>query len=549
MARIIPSDISRLALGEVHAHELDTLEGLKGDLPDDYIVFHSVHWSLENGKKNSFGEIDFVVVSGSGKAVIIEQKNGVLEETEWGLVKRYGEDAKSVGGQVHRSIAAILEKFKRQNGAKNKLFLDYLIYCPDHEIENLNAPALDPSRIVDGRDRDRLGARVQKLLVGGNDDKEHAKTVRDFFCQSFEVVPDVHAYIDAQERAYTRLSGGLVSVIDNLEMTPFRLRVIGVAGCGKSQAARHFFDKAIARGRRPLLVCFNRPLSERLKANVRKGGAVYTLYGLYDTFLKEKGHQLDYAQMNEDPTFWKKAAELAGASEMSEQWQFDAVVVDEGQDVEPESYEVLRCFMKVNADVLWLEDPAQNVRQTSAISGHDFVTYYARENYRTPASIAQFIQGTMPFEFVCTNDLAGMGVGITSYEKPEDQIEIVDRIVRELIKRKFSSHDIVVLSCRGAQNSVFSEAEQIGGQPVRRFIGKYDHQGNQMFTDGKICFDSVYRFKGQQAPAVVLVDVDPDPNKDHEQRALFSGMTRATVRMEMVVNGNNPANKALLEYK
>ena len=84
---------------------------------------------------------------------------------------------------------------------------------------------------------------------------------------------------------------------------------------------------------------------------------------------------------------------------------------------------------------------------------------------------------------------------------------------------------------------------------MRRFIGKYDHQGNQMFTDGKIRFDSVYRFKGQQAPAVVLVDVDRDPNKDREQRALFSGMTRATVRLEMVVNGSNPANKAIIEYK
>ncbi len=46
------------------------------------------------------------------------------------------------------------------------------------------------------------------------------------------------------------------------------------------------------------------------------------------------------------------------------------------------------------------------------------------------------------------------------------------------------------------------------------------------------------------------IDIDPNPkNQDREQRALFSGMTRATVRLEMVVNGRNPANKAIIEYK
>lgn len=551
MARIIPSDISRLALGHEHARELDTLAALEQGLPDDYTVFHSVHWSLENGKKNQFGEIDFVVVNGSGKAVVIEQKNGALEETEWGLVKRYGEDGKSVGEQVHRSLDAIRDKFKRHNGTKNKFSLDYLIYCPDHKVENLNAPGLDAIRIVEARDRDRLGAKVVKLLESGDSkNKEHAKAVRDFFCQSFEVVPDVHAYIDAQQRSYTRLSGGLVSLIDNLEMTPFRLRVHGTAGCGKSQAARHFFDKAVAQGKRPLLVCFNRPLSERLKANVGDGGAVYTLYGLYDTFLKQKGHQLDYAQMNEDPSFWKKAAELVVASEVPEHWKFDVVIVDEGQDFGPESYEMLRCFMKDNADLLWLEDPTQNLRQTSAVSGDDFIIYNAKENYRTTRNISKFIEKTMPFEFECTNGLPGLGVRVTTYEKPEDQKKLVDEIVRELMKKGFANKDIVVLTCRGVQNSVFSEAKQLGGLPARRFTGEYDSQGNQVFTEGKIYFDSVYRFKGQQAPAVVLVDVDPDSEKQNkEQRVLFCGMSRATMRLEMVVNSKNPANKAFVDYR
>jgi hypothetical protein len=451
----------------------------------------------------------------------------------------------SSSGRTRQAKRSIRSKFKRQNTASKKIGLDYLVYIPDHRITNLNTPTLDNSRIVDAPDRNGLARRIQKILdPGERENGEHAKAVFDFFCQSYQIVPDVHAYKEAQARAYTRLSGGLVEVIDNLEMTPFRLRVKGVAGCGKSQAARHFFDKAVAQGRRPLLLCYNRQLNERFRTSVRQeAGAVHTWNGLCDKFLKDQGHSLDFEQMHEDPQFWKKAEDQVLALKVPDSWRFDSVIVDEGQDFMPEWHEMLRCFMTDDADILWLEDPVQNLRETSPINADDFVVYNARENYRTPASIAQFIQETMPFEFKAGNDLPGMGVKVHTYDDPEQQKETVDRIVKVLLKKKFAHDDIVILTCRGVTNSAFSGAEQIAGESVRRFAG-YDDQGNQIFTPGNLYFESIYRFKGQQAPAVILVDVDP--KHDRDQCALFSGMTRATVRLDMVVDSSNPSNSAII---
>jgi superfamily I DNA and RNA helicase len=149
----------------------------------------------------------------------------------------------------------------------------------------------------------------------------------------------------------------------------------------------------------------------------------------------------------------------------------------------------------------------------------------------------------MPFEFKAGNDLPGMGVGVHTYDDPEQQKEIVDRIVKGLLKKKFAHDDIVILTCRGVSNSAFTGTEQIAGESVKRFAG-YDDQGDQTFTPGNLYFESIYRFKGQQAPAVILVDVDP--KHDRDQCALFSGMTRATVRLELVVNAQNPANMVFL---
>jgi hypothetical protein len=49
---------------------------------------------------------------------------------------------------------------------------------------------------------------------------------------------------------------------------------------------------------------------------------------------------------------------------------------------------------------------------------------------------------------------------------------------------------------------------------------------------------------------VILVDVDPDPEAaDHGDRLLLSGMTRATVRLKLVVGADNPSNARLLAHQ
>jgi len=51
--------------------------------------------------------------------------------------------------------------------------------------------------------------------------------------------------------------------------------------------------------------------------------------------------------------------------------------------------------------------------------------------------------------------------------------------------------------------------EQIAGLPIRKFTGDYDDNDRQVYTEGELTFETVRRFKGQQSPVVLLVDVDP----------------------------------------
>ena len=48
--------------------------------------------------------------------------------------------------------------------------------------------------------------------------------------------------------------------------------------------------------------------------------------------------------------------------------------------------------------------------------------------------------------------------------------------------------------------------------------------------------ESVYRFKGQSAPAVILAEVDFDALDERTLRKLFVGATRAMMKLVLVVS-------------
>jgi hypothetical protein len=542
----MPSDISQLALAGGRTAELETFRRLQGELPSAYTVFHGVHWSREYRNGIKFGELDFAVVNQAGKVLVIEQKNGRLEEGEDGLVKVYPDRAKSVGEQVRRNLDGVREKFKAAQQYQADLQLDYLIYCPDHRIANVNAAALDVSRIVDAECRGRLVERIGSLLEPGQP-CAHAERVHQFFRQTFDLVPDIHAHVSSQERAFTRLSTELVHLLEGLEMKPLRLRIDGTAGAGKTLVARRVFDEAGAQGRRPLFVCYNRPLAEKFRAGTGETGLVATFHGLCSKFLVERGHQFDWDAMKRDPGFWARVTELVSGERIPEEWKFDALIVDEGQDFEQEWVEILRLFLRDHHDVLWLEDQDQNLRDQPPVALNGFVGYRARRNYRSPDSIARFIRRVLPFKFDGANDLPGLDVGVTPYLKVTDQPAAVNTVVDRLLEQRFSYDDIVILTLKGIGDSVFSRRERAGKYTLRRFTQTYDLFGNQLMTPGKLLFESVRRFKGQQTPAVVLVDIDPVPEKvEIFNRLLYSGMTRATVRLELLVKSDNPLNQVYL---
>jgi superfamily I DNA and RNA helicase len=251
--------------------------------------------------------------------------------------------------------------------------------------------------------------------------------------------------------------------------------------------------------------------------------------------------------MRSDPELWSRLQDLVVSEDIPDDWQFDSLIVDEGQDFRAEWVEILQLFLRGTPDVLWLEDLDQGIRGNDPVPLDGFVGYRAKANYRSPESIARFIRKVVPFEFECANDLPGLGVSVHVYSDPEDQAAIVSRIVADLYTKGFKAADISILTLRGYSGSVLSDRERVGNYTLKRFAGEYDLFGNQLMTAGQLRFDSIHRFKGQQAPAIVVVDVESRGDEDDRTlKLLYTAMTRATVRLEILARRSEPLTGRLL---
>ena len=545
MAKIYPSDLPGLDTSEIKSAELDTLRKLQAELPAEYSVFHSVHWSRAYEKNTVYGEIDFIIMNNTGKVLVIEQKNGMLEETPDGLVKSYGLTKKVVGDQIQRNIGNIRNKFSKQHPGGEKLYIDYLIYCPDYKVININAAGIDRERVVDGNSKASLSDYIKRLLdAKGDASPESVRELHEFFLSSLRIVPDVASYKSSQERVYRHLLSGLSDVIDNLEFEPFRLRVTGTAGSGKTQVTLAFCDRMLAQAKSPLLLCFNRPLADKLREIARDGVTINT----YHEFCLQMAGMADILpdspKFREDG-FWARVQDKVVEVASVESLKYDCLIVDEGQDFDAGWYEIIQLFLTEDAVQLWLEDPLQNLRDTDAVPLPGFVTYNETSNFRTPTNIARFIKQSLGQEFQQRNMLPGLGVQLFEYcKRTQLQGKLAHRI-NELVKAGFKLGDIAIISCCRMEASALRETDQVGSHSIRRFTNEYDEQKNQIYTEGELIFDTIFRYKGQQAPVIILTDLDESLEvNERTRKILYCAMTRATVLLELIVEETCPWLKA-----
>ncbi|MYN26286.1 ATP-binding domain-containing protein [Duganella levis] len=533
MAHLHPTGWQEMSATGAAAREIETLAYLNATLAEaPYHIYHGVHWTNVEKGYSAFDQVDFVIVAPNGRVLLVEQIAGFLNETPDGLVKQYAGKPRRVAQHIMRSIRVLTERFG------SELSIDYVLYCPDYLVRDPHLAGLDPRHIIDASNKHLLAQMVRDILPVGDGaaDAQFDKVTR-FLGNMLSLRPDPSAMIGNAARMVARLSGGLATWAHRLEFAPFRLRVMGTAGSGKTQLALSEYAAAIEAGLCPLYVCYNRPLADHIQTLVPDGGRVTSFHMLSDAFARERGNTPNYAA----PDVWEKIEAEMTASPLPASWQYDVLIVDEGQDFSAAWRDILLRMLKPEGRAIWLEDPNQNLYGKQSVPLPDWVTLHSDTNYRSPRQIVELLATIGATDTPVEAGSPFKGADIEELVYPDGDTEAMlaqtRRAVTLCLGAGFTREDIAIASFRGREKSAILHLDQLSDvHTLKSFTGEYDLFGNPQYRDGGLLAESVYRFKGQSAPAIIFTEIDFEEMDQLVLRKLFVGMTRARLKLVLVLS-------------
>ena len=541
MARMYPSRVGALFKIKSQA-ERKLYELLRDGLPNDYVVFHSVAWlarDLRSGAQD--GEADFVVAHPERGVLVIEVKGGRIVYD-------------GPGGQWYSGEHAIKDPFEQARGNKHSLLakLKDLHYWRDRWLTIGHAVAF-PDVVV--KHDLRLDA-PQTIILDANDLRDVRGWIDGVFAyyQARDAQPgsvgqagidelvrllspswELHAPLAAEfvdeEREIIRLTTEQFNLLDFLGNRR-RVVISGCAGSGKTTMAMEQAKRLARQGFRVLLTCFNRNLAEYMRsdASLPKGVEVIHFHGLCMKLatlaqLQAKLNQGRNTQAWYDqtlPDLLLEAADVLGP-------QYDAIVVDEGQDFQTHWWVPLQYLLADPANGIFyvFQDDNQNIYQTAAELPDGMESFGLWYNVRNTQHIHRTVLAFYRSSVTPTaKGPAGRPPEVHFYADDQALKQHLRQALHRLTAQEgIAAEDIVILTPRSRERSALWRFGVLGNF---RLTDRWPPGPNEIYCT------SVYLFKGLESPVVILAEVYPSENQDMNA-VLYVGCSRARNHLLVLV--------------
>ena len=529
MATVSPYLVPALRLDAGRYRELEVLERLRDYLPAGFEVFHNIALHTVQGGRDCYGEIDVAVLSPTGSLLLMEVKAGPVILRDGEIFKLYGD------GECDIARQGRLQRVAMQNRLREAGLATAMISClvlPDYELGDGHVASVPRDRIIDSPRYGQMATTVRSWLDAAHSSVDR-EALRRLMLNQFQVTPNLEVMRDQLQDTVRRLSDGLATWVPRIEAPSGVYRIQATAGSGKTQLALQLLESAVADGIKASYVCFNRTLADHVRRLASPKVQVVNYHELCVDHQRRAHGEPEFSSQG-----YRQMAEAYLAASRDFTPSLDLLIIDEAQDFDASWVESLCNRLKPGGQLYVLEDEAQRLYEYDGFELGDAVTIRCSDNFRSPRVICDLINALSlvrpPVRSL--NPYPGELPGIHTYQSDEELLTRTEEAVAALISRGFALEDIVVVSGRGRGRSALLNRVGIGPYRTRRFTGEYDRLGEPRWSQGDLLVESVYRYKGQSAPAVVVAEFDFDELDVAARRRLFVALTRAQMAAELVLS-------------
>ncbi len=526
MAKLIPHTDTSLIANEP---ERQVAEALCEQLPNSVKVFHSYPWLRPDrdlrrtGEKTVLreGEVDFVILHPRYGIMIVEVKGGHLrydpESQQW---ERAGgrHKVKNPFEQAAKGMYAVEESLKTRSfpGMDQLPFsMARCVIFPNCDYKGTLPPGADRSMLFGASDLERIGERIESLfkiqpfVPRESLNQRILNGIMGGLTSTFQLVPALWQEVEAQEKKLFRFTETQLNLLSFLGSHP-RATIQGVAGSGKTvlaiSKARAFADE----GKRVLFVCFNEMLADWLNAELpetyRESVTIRNYHKLCREWVKAAG--IPWPKVADETAFFSKEAPklLERAIDLLPDRSFDAVVIDEGQDFEADWWDTIELINKrpTEGPLYIFHDPDQQIFNDSPPTMPDLgVPFFLPVNCRNTGLIAARCGQILGKDIPVNSDTPeGRKPKFIHATTEQEQRAEVDKQIKAWLDPVggLKGGRVAVVTRGNAEKSSMGGLKSIGGQPLTTDLSNWRNGTG-------ILLASLYRFKGLEADAVILVDV------------------------------------------
>ena len=303
--------------------------------------------------------------------------------------------------------------------------------------------------------------------------------------------------------------------------------VKGPAGSGKTIMATTIAKEIAEKDKKVLLLTFNRALANNIRYNLGEieGVEVKTYHSLARGLITEKFEKW-WSENSKNEDFWTldipiKLLDL-GSEDLP---KFDAIVVDEAQDLREEWFETLNNLIKPEGGFYLFMDEDQDIFNalTKIDIDRNFFEFPLEENCRNTTEIIETLKGYVNKKIKFpTFSVEGDPVRKIEYSNDTDQMNKIKALWLDLIEKEGISPDqIVIMMNANKRESCLASIKAFGKYKIQAV----DRSGR---LDKRVVnYTSINTFKGLEADVVFIIDTDKPIKPDY--KVLYTQASRAKV--------------------